>query len=93
VLSNYLVSNVNEYWDIKRFLNRHTRWGKLRWKIGGPKYISELLTNPVFMAALPVLLKGPSRETFSFAALIGLIKVLGDSLLGRKIEAHQHAPT
>ncbi len=35
VLSNYLVSNVNEYWGVKRFLNRHTRWGKLRWKIGG----------------------------------------------------------
>jgi ceramide glucosyltransferase len=87
VLSNYLVSNVNEYWGIKRFLNRHTRWGKLRWKIGGAKYISELLTNPVFMAATAVLLKGPSRVTLSFAALIGLIKVLGDSLLGRKIES------
>jgi ceramide glucosyltransferase len=92
VLSNYLISNVNEYWGIKRFLNRHTRWGKLRWKIGGPKYISELLTNPVFMAAIAVLLKGPSRETLSFAVLIGLIKVLGDSLLGRKIEASA-APT
>jgi ceramide glucosyltransferase len=87
VLSNYLVSNVNEYWGIKRFLNRHTRWGKLRWKIGGAKYISELLTNPVFMAATAVLLKGPSRVTLSFAALIGLIKVLGDFLLGRKIES------
>jgi len=87
VLSNYLVSNVNEYWGIKRFLNRHTRWGKLRWKIGGVKYLSELLVNPVFMATLPVLLKGPSRETLSFAALIGLIKVLGDSLLGRRIES------
>ncbi len=87
VLSNHLVSNVNEYWGVKRFLNRHTRWGKLRWKIGGPKYISELLTNPVFMAAIAVLVKGPSRETLSFAALIGLIKVLGDSLLGRKIAA------
>jgi len=30
---------------------------------------------------------GPSRETLSFAALIGLIKVLGDSLLGRAIES------
>ncbi len=68
VLSNHLISNVNEYWDIKRFMNRHTRWGKLRWKIGGAKYISELLVNPVFMAALPVLLTGPSRETLSFAA-------------------------
>jgi ceramide glucosyltransferase len=87
VLSKYLVSNVNEYWGVKRFLNRHTRWGKLRWKIGGAKYLSELLANPVFMAILPVLLKGPSRETLSFAALIGLIKVLGDSLLGRRIES------
>jgi ceramide glucosyltransferase len=87
VLSNYLVSNVNEYWGVKRFLNRHTRWGKLRWKIGGAKYLSELLVNPVFMATLPVLLKGPSRETLSFAAFIGLVKVLGDSLLGRTIES------
>jgi ceramide glucosyltransferase len=87
VLSNYLVKNVNEYWGVKRFLNRHTRWGKLRWKIGGVKYISELLANPVFIAALPALFKGPSRETLSFAALIALIKVLGDSVIGRTIEA------
>ncbi len=87
VLSNYLVKNVNEYWGVKRFLNRHTRWGKLRWKIGGVKYLSELLANPVFIAALPVLFKGPSRESLSFAALIALIKVLGDSVIGRTIEA------
>jgi ceramide glucosyltransferase len=85
VLSNYLISNVNEYWGVKRFLNRHTRWGKLRWKIGGAKYLSELLANPVFTATLPILLTGPSRETLSFAALVGLIKVLGDALLGRTI--------
>ncbi len=87
VLSNYVVSNVNEYWGIKRFLNRHTRWGKLRWKIGGVKYLSELLANPVFVAALPVLFRGPSRETLSFAALTGLVKVLGDFLIGRAIES------
>lgn len=99
VLSNHLVSNVNEYWDIKRFMNRHTRWGKLRWKIGGARYISELLVNPVFIAALPVLLTGPSRATLSFAAGIGLIKILGDLLLGKTIEsattrtyAHQQSP-
>lgn len=87
VLSNYLVSNVNEYWGVKRFLNRHTRWGKLRWKIGGVKYFSELLANPVFIAALPVLFKGPSRETLSCAALVGLVKILGDALIGRAIGA------
>ncbi len=87
ILSNYLVSNINQYWGLKRFLNRHTRWGKLRWKIGGIKYLSELLANPVFIATLPVLFKGPSRETLSFAALIGLVKILGDSLLGKMIES------
>jgi len=86
ILSNYLVSNVNEYWDVKRFLNRHTRWGKLRWKIGGIKYLSELLANPVFIAALPVLFQGPSRETVSCAALVGLIKIFGDAFIGRAIE-------
>jgi ceramide glucosyltransferase len=86
VLSNYLVSNVNEYWSIKRFLNRHTRWGKLRWKIGGIKYVSELLANPVFIAALPVLLK-PSHETLAYAALVGFVKILGDAVIGRTIEA------
>ena len=87
ILSSYLISNVNEYWSIKRFLNRHTRWGKLRWKIGGYKYISELLANPVFVAALPIVLSGPTRAGLSFAGLIWSIKVLGDAILGRVIEA------
>jgi ceramide glucosyltransferase len=76
VLSSHLVNNVNEYWDVKRFLNRHTRWGKLRWQIGGAKYFSELLANPVFIAAIPAIVS-PTRTTLSFAALVGLIKVLG----------------
>jgi len=85
VLSNYLISNVNEYWGIKRFLNRHTRWGKLRWRIGGIKYFSELLANPVFVATLPAIVSGPSQITLSFAGLVVLIKVLGDSIIGRTI--------
>jgi len=87
VLSSYLVSNVNEYWGIKRFLNRHTRWGKLRWKIGGVKYFSELLANPVFIASLPVLLRGPSHESLACVALVSLVKILGDAFIGRAIEA------
>ena len=86
-LSNYLISNVNENWDIRRFLNRHTRWGKLRWRIGGIKYISELLAHPVFIAVLPIVLNGPSRLTAGFAGLVSLVKVLTDSITGRRIEA------
>ncbi len=91
VLSNYLISNVNEYWDVKRFLNRHTRWGKLRWRIGGLKYFSEILVNPVFVAAIPVIANGPSRTTLSFAAVISFIKILGDWIIGRSIETQPHA--
>jgi len=85
VLSNYLISNVNAYWSIKRFLNRHTRWGKLRWQIGGVKYLSEILANPVFVAALPILFQGPSRATLTLAALVGMIKIVGDSVTGRTV--------
>ena len=93
VLSNYLISNVNEFWGIRRFLNRHTRWGKLRWRIGGIRYFSELLVNPVFFATLPAIVDGPSRTTLSFAALIGLIKILGDSIIGRSIETQRSVHT
>ncbi len=91
VLSNYLINNVNEHLGISRFLNRHTRWGKLRWKIGGFKYFSELLVNPVFISSLPIIISGPSRTTLTFAALVSLIKVLGDSIIGRTVEAQAGA--
>jgi len=93
ILSHHLVSNVNEFWSIKRFLNRHTRWGKIRWKIGGFKYFSELLANPVFISAIPNLTSGFSQTTLSFTALVGLIKVLGDSIIGRTLESRKHHKT
>ncbi|HTG00822.1 MAG TPA: ceramide glucosyltransferase [Nitrospirota bacterium] len=86
-LSSHLVSNVNEFWTVKRFLNRHTRWGKLRWKIGGWKYASELLANPVFIAAVPNLVNGPTRAGLSFTAIVALVKVLGDSIIGRTMDS------
>ena len=33
IVSNYLISNVNEYWGVSKFVNRHMRWGKMRWKV------------------------------------------------------------
>jgi ceramide glucosyltransferase len=83
VLSNYAINNVNEYWGIRRFLNRHTRWGKLRWKLGGIKYISELIGNPVFMSIIAMLSWEISKTTVSFALLVALIKTLGDLHIGK----------
>ncbi len=92
VLSRYLVNNVNEYWDLKRFLNRHTRWGKLRWHIGGAAYLSELLVNPVFIAAVSVVLTGLSTPAISFAAIIASIKVLGDISISTALKERNAGP-
>jgi ceramide glucosyltransferase len=86
ILSDYVIKNVNEYWGIRKFLNRHTRWGKLRWRIGGMRYVSELLTNAVFMAFLPIIFWEPTRTTISFAMLISSLKVLGDLYLGSLVQ-------
>lgn len=85
VLSNYAINNVNEYWGLKKFINRHTRWGKLRWNIGGMKYFSELIGNPVFMSCLPLFMMGPTKATVSLALSVSLIKAVGDYYLGKSM--------
>jgi ceramide glucosyltransferase len=87
VLSNYMINTVNKHWGMKNFLNRHTRWGKLRWKIGGIQYVSELITNAVFMSFIPILLYKPSRITIAFALFTSLLKIMGDLYLGRIMKA------
>ncbi len=86
-VSNYFINNVNQYWGFKKFLNRHTRWGKLRWKIGGFRYFSELISNAVFMSCFPLFLYEPSKLTGLFALLVSCVKVTGDFYIGRKIKA------
>jgi ceramide glucosyltransferase len=84
-LSSHMINNINEYWGFRKFINRHTRWGKLRWKIGGVRYFSELFSNAVFMSFLPMLFWQPSKITLTFAACVSSIKILGDLYIGRKI--------
>ena len=90
VLSHHMIKNVNEYWGMRKFVNRHTRWGKLRWKIGGIKYFSELFSNAVFMSFLPVLLWEPSRITLTFAVCVSSVKILGDIYISRKIRTRMN---
>jgi ceramide glucosyltransferase len=90
VISNYVINNVNEYWDLQKFVNRHVRWGKMRWKIGGIRYLLELTLNPVFTACIPLLLFGPTEKTLSVLISVCLIKIVGDFYLGRKIVTSMH---
>ncbi len=87
VLSNYAINNINEYWELKRFFNRHTRWGKIRWRIGGIKYFSELIGNPVFMSVMPMILWNISIMTILFALLTFMLKIIGDLYLGKLINS------
>jgi len=86
-LSNYLIDNVNEYWSIKKFLNRHTRWAKMRWKIGGAYYISEILSNPVFLAFVGLLIFGFSKAAFMVFGGAWLLKTILDYYVGYLIDA------
>ena len=87
ILSGHMINNVNEYCGLRKFFNRHIRWGKIRWKIGGIKYFSELIGNPVFMSFLPIILWEASKVTVSFAMFVSLIKTIGDFHLGRRAGA------
>ncbi len=86
VLSNHVIRNVNEYWQVKKFLNRHTRWGKLRWHIGGVKYLPELIGNAVFISWLPLVFS-PLRPALLLAATVSAIKVVRDFYIGRRLGA------
>lgn len=90
VLSNHMINNVNEYWGLKRFLNRHLRWGKMRWKIMGYKYVLELVGNPIFLSFSSLLIEGPSGRALTLTAFASLIKGLGDFYVGKKIDVQIH---
>lgn len=87
VLSGHLINNVNEYWGVKRFINRHTRWGKLRWQIGGAKYFAELAGNAVFMSFLITVLTPLSRVSLLVAATTCSLKIVHDIYIGKRLRA------
>lgn len=86
-LSSYIIKNVNEYWSLKRFLNRHTRWAKIRWKIGGFKYFTEPLANPLFLTSILPLIDSFSR--FSLSVFFGVLfaKIALDLYVSRLIKS------
>jgi len=90
VLSSHLINNVNEYWGMKRFINRHTRWGKLRWQIGGAKYLSELAGNAVFISFMPLLLMPTSSMALLLAAAVSSLKIAHDLYIGKRLRTEMN---
>ena len=87
VTSSHVVNAVNQYRTLKLFIKRHVRWGKLRRKVAGIGYISELISNAAFLSCIALVVVGPSSHTISLVAAVWIIKTLGDYLLGKRIRS------
>lgn len=85
-LCSYIIKNVNEYWSLRRFLNRHTRWAKIRWKIAGWKYLTEPLSNPVFISSIVPLLDGFSKISITMFIAVATIKIAFDLYINRLMQ-------
>ncbi len=81
VISPYLISTANHSWTMKRFINRHTRWSQLRWKLDKPAYIAELIANFSLWSLAYLIASGFSYESCVVAALCWAAKATGDSLM------------
>jgi ceramide glucosyltransferase len=90
VTSGYVVNAVDHYRTMKQFFKRHARWGKLRWSITGFKYISEPISNAVFIAFLSLVVLGPTTCTIALIAAASLVTIIGDYWLGRRIRSAHH---
>jgi ceramide glucosyltransferase len=87
VTSGHVVNAVNQYRTFKQFIKRHVRWGKLRRKIAGIGYISELVSNAVFLSCIAVVVVGPAVHTIFLVAAALVVKIMGDWLLGKRIRS------
>ena len=91
VLAPCAVTNVNIYGGTKRFLSRHSRWGKLRRRLGGPRYLAELLGNPVFVAACAAVARPGALSLALFGAAAAGV-ALCSAWAGRLLDARVPLP-
>jgi ceramide glucosyltransferase len=87
VTLGHVVNAVNQYRTFKQFIKRHVRWGKIRRKLAGIGYISELISNAIFLSCIALVVVGPSSRTISLAAAALVVKIVGDYLLGKRIRS------
>jgi ceramide glucosyltransferase len=72
-----VVENVNEKISFKKFLNRHSRWAKMRRNIEVKHYLLEWFSNPVLISAL-LIFKLQNLHGVIIALSVISIKILHD---------------
>jgi ceramide glucosyltransferase len=91
VLAPCAITNVNIYGGTKRFLSRHSRWGKLRRRLGGARYSAEILLNPVFVAACAAAAR-PGAFSLTLLGTAAAGAVLCAAWMGRLLGARMSLP-
>ncbi|MGK9475463.1 glycosyltransferase [Melioribacter sp. OK-6-Me] len=86
--SPILIDNINEKIPLKKFINRHSRWSKMRFRIDPFHYLLEPLTNPV---ALGLLLLPFFKGILIYFLSSTLIKIILDYFISRHLVA-KHKP-
>jgi ceramide glucosyltransferase len=70
VISSHVVDTVNEHWSLGRFIERHDRWLKMRWRINPWAILLELVSNVTIWAVAAVAAAGFAYWSVAAAALI-----------------------
>lgn len=81
-----VVDNINVEWSLERFLNRHTRWAKMRKHASLYFYAGELLLNPIFNSLLYFLIRQNTAAVFVLAATV-FTKMILDGMIIRTLQA------
>lgn len=79
-VSPNFVNNINQNWSVRRFLNRHSRWAKMRKTSNLLYYFSEAFANPIALAALYALILPGVMASTVLASTVAL-KILLDGLI------------
>ncbi|MHB8835807.1 MAG: ceramide glucosyltransferase [Candidatus Methylomirabilia bacterium] len=91
VLAPHAVTNVNIHGGTKRFLSRHSRWGKLRRRLGGVRYGAEILLNPVLVAACAMVAR-PGASSLTLLGVAADGAALCAAWMGRLLDARLPLP-
>jgi len=72
-----IIDNVNEKWSISQFINRHTRWAKMRRNMHLYHYLIEAVSNPIALSFVLMVLLGNSRGGVQFVSIV-ILKIMHD---------------
>jgi ceramide glucosyltransferase len=85
VICPHVVETINEEWSLGRFLERHDRWLKMRWRINPYVGLLEIVTNVTLMTLLWIAVVGVTPTTVATAALLLGVQIAFEAEVSRRL--------